>query len=108
MNEEWRLTAAVLVGLGLFGFLYDRWVERLEAHGMERGFLSLIVSLGCMMVIGGFLLWTGDLWATVKILLCFVSSGIFMIQGSIRRYVRHRLAEEKRSRAEARAALDDD
>ena len=101
VSADGRVAIAVLAGLVLFSWTYDRWVSRLEREGKERGYLSLIVALGFAVTLGGFALWTGEWLAAGQILLCCVASGSFMIVGSIRRYQDQRAREEAQSRIEA-------
>ena len=107
LSAEGRLAIAVLGALALFSYGYDRWVGALERDGRDRGFMGLIVALGCAVTIAGFVLWTGQVAEAVQVLVCFVASGSFMIIGSIRRYVRSRTQEEREARSEARGMLDD-
>lgn len=84
----------ILLALAAFGVVYNRWVESLERQGHDRGYMSLIVSLGCAVTLAGAGFIVGlkpVLWA----LACFVASGIPMIIGSVGRYCRAR-AQQKR------------
>jgi len=107
LSAEGRLAIAVLGALALFSWIYDRWVERLENEGKDRGYMGFIVAVGCAVTIAGFGLWTGKWQEAGEILVCFVASGSLMIVGSIRRHVRSRVQEEDVVQAEAQEALDD-
>ena len=95
-----RLLAATLAALLGFGIWYDRWVASLEAKGYERGYLSLVVTLGVFVTIAGLALSIWSLWLPVLALLCFVASGLPMICGSIKRYVVSRETESQHLRGE--------
>lgn len=95
----------VLGGLAVFGVLYNRWVGRLEGQGHDRGYMGLIVSLGCFVTIVGYTYWTGSIVQGLMLLACFVASGAPMLWGSIARYVRQRAHEEQAMQGEARNTL---
>jgi len=84
----------ILLALAVFGYIYNRWVEALEKKGHDRGYMSLIVSAGCAVTLGGAALIVGlgpVLWALV----CFAASGIPMIVGSVGRYCRARAQQRQ-------------
>lgn len=65
------LAAALLV---LFGLGYNSWVAHLEHNGHDRGYMGLIVALGCAITGLGFSLVT-SLWLGLVLLSCFAASG---------------------------------
>jgi hypothetical protein len=105
VTVEARLVISVLAGLFLFGCVYNWLVEQLETHGHDRGFMSLIVALGCAVTIGGYGLIVAE-WRLLALAFgCFTASGTPMIVGSIIRYVRARSGEEQAGYDEARREL---
>lgn len=100
-----RVLAAVVFGLAAFGYGYNRWVAGVVKQGQDRGYLSLIVSLGVGVTVLGFGLAVWSLWAVLVLLGCFVASGAPMIIGSISRYMRERAEEVAQARVEARREL---
>ena len=105
VNVELRLAVAVLAGLALFGCAYNRWVERLEREGSDRGYMGFIVAFGCAVTIAGYALITGSLALALVLLACFVASGTPMIVGSVGRHLQARKAREARHEREAERAL---
>lgn len=94
MYQNCPIYVPILLALAIFGVVYNRWVDSLERQGHDRGYMSLIVSLGCAVTLAGAGFIVGlkpVLWA----LACFVASGIPMIIGSVGRYCRAR-AQQKR------------
>lgn len=103
--DLWRLIA-VLLALGGFGTCYNHWVAGLERNGHDRGYMAFIVAIGCVVVIGGWLLITGDLEGGVYLLAAFAAAGIPMIVGSVQRYVRARSEQARALREENERFLD--
>ena len=94
MYQNCPIYVPILLTLAVFGCIYNRWVESLEKKGHDRGYMSLIVSLGCAVTLAGAGLIVGlkpVLWA----LACFVASGVPMIVGSISRYCRARTQQRQ-------------
>lgn len=77
----------------VFGHFYNKWVEHLERHGHDRGYMAFIVSVGCAITIAAFALAT-DLLLAIPLLAAFAASGIPMIWGSITRHVQARDAAD--------------
>lgn len=102
VTVELRCLALAAAILALFGILYNTWVAGLEHRGHDRGFMALIVSLGCAITSLGFAAVT-NLWLGLILLICFAASGIPMIVGSIARYIHARDVEE---RARVQRSLD--
>lgn len=94
----YQLIIACLV-LALFGMGYNAWVAHLKRNGDDRGFMSLIVVVGCAVTGVVFGLAT-DPWLILPFLLCFGASGTPMALGSIHRYI----DERRRAQAELDAS----
>ena len=84
--DVWRLVA-VLVALAAFGFFYNLWVASLEERGHDRGYMGFIVAGGCLIVIAGWFVITGDLAGALVLLAAFAAAGVPMMYGSIQRHV---------------------
>lgn len=89
MYRNCPIHVPILLGLAIFGVLYNRWVESLEKQGHDRGYMGFIVALGCGVTLAGAAFIVG-LETTLWTLVCFVASGTPMIAGSICRYCRGR------------------
>lgn len=80
---------SVLLGLFLFGLVYNAFVAWIERHKAGEAITSLLVAFGALITIGGIhlleLVW--DLPAAVLALLAFAASGTPMIIGSLWRFV---------------------
>lgn len=110
VDIKWNIGIAILSTLYLFGVLYNRWVAGLERDGHDRGYMGMIVSLGCFVTIGMYTLWVGSLYLGLVLLLCFMASGTPMLWGSIARYARQRRHDEeaiKRDVEETLGGLED-
>lgn len=82
----------MLVGLFIFGCLYNWWVSWVNRQGYSDGYTALLVVVGVAVTVGA----TGVLvgWQTVLILfLAFVASGTPMVAGDVYRHVTARRAE---------------
>jgi len=105
LGTDPRTAIAVLAALVLFSWRYDKWVGGLEAQGKDRGYMAFIVALGVIVTVAGWLLWTTDMRGAVRLGLCFLASGSWMILGSIQRYQEQRAHEEAQARKEAERLL---
>ena len=88
-----------LAVLFAFGLWYNRWVEDQQEDGFDRGYMGLIVSLGCFVTLAFGLLWpTLNPYVFIIALGAFAASGIPMIRGSVQRFnkvrARKRMDEE--------------
>jgi hypothetical protein len=79
----------ILLALAAFGYFYNRWVERLENGGHDRGYMGLIVAAGCTITLAGAALLIG-LEPITWVFCCFIASGLPMVLGSIARHCRAR------------------
>lgn len=93
---DWRLIGAVLVGLALFGTLYNAWMARLG--DAKEGYVALLVAGGCAVTLVGAAI--VDPRAAAWVLVCFAASGVPMIIGDIKRYVDRREAAKRAMRKE--------
>jgi len=84
----------ILLALAVFGIVYNRWVERLERRGHDRGYMGLIVALGCTVTLVGAVIIVG-LDPIRWVFACFVASGTPMVVGSISRYCRARARQRQ-------------
>lgn len=90
---DFGLILAVILGLVIFGLLFNQLVSWLEKRGYAEGFMGLIVSLGVIST----LLWVAliSVPAALIALVGFCASGIPMILGSLIRYARKRERVQK-------------
>ena len=88
----------VLIGLLIFGVLYNWAVEWLECRGYDEGYTSFLVVVGVLVTLVGVALL--DWQAALLTVVAFVCSGVPMILGSWWRHVqaRRRAQDELRSR----------
>ena len=107
VNIDIRHLAIVALALTLFGIWYNNWVANLEHNGHDRGYMALIVALGCAVTAIGFGLVTSP-WLTLVLFTCFAASGTPMIIGSILRYIHARDAEEHERRRHILAHLGEE
>jgi len=84
----------ILASLVAFGCIYNWWVERLEHQGHDRGYMGLIVALGCTVTLAGAVAIVG-LEPVRWVFGCFVASGTPMVVGSISRYCRARTQQRQ-------------
>jgi hypothetical protein len=83
------------VSLIIFGYVYNRIIDRLHRDGFNDGFVWLEVVFGTAVTIGAAGFTIG--WANVALVLVyFACSGLFMAIGDIWRHVRARRAENGR------------
>lgn len=108
LGPDIRLVVMGILSLIVFGVGYNIWVASLEREGTDRGYMSLIVSLGCTITNLIFGMIIGDLRLVGMLFLCYIASGLPMIIGSIQRHVQARRWEETASTREAKEALPDD
>lgn len=94
MRADLGLFPAVLLGLALFGTLYNQLVSHLEKKGYSEGFVSLLVAAGSGVTLLGMAVL--DWQAALLALVCFMASGSPMILGSILRYVQAREQSKQR------------
>ena len=100
----WKL-AAILMGLSVFGIIYNSFVTWLERQGHDRGYTALLVVAGVVVTLAAAVLLVG--WWTVMVIgLLFVASGMPMILGSIARYVSERRRDEAMARRLAEDSID--
>lgn len=90
--EKTYLSVAILVGLALFGVVFDQVVARLgKIPGGHEGFTALLVVIGVAVTLSA-------LWPLIgteayfTLVAGFVCSGVPMIAGNVARYVRNRAA----------------
>jgi hypothetical protein len=110
-----ELALKVIIGgaaLALIGVAYDWWVERLERHGHDRGYMGFIVAGGELLIyaVAFVTLWgiTAPAQALLVILLGYqICAGLPMIWGSVSRFNARRQAEEERARALGLTRLGD-
>jgi len=85
-------TFGVNTGLILFGIAYDKFVAKLEHEGSDQGFTALLVAAGVAVTLFG--IGIMDLFVNLNAgligVMCFASSGLPMIFGSLRRYAKLR------------------
>ena len=96
MYQNCPIHVPILLVLAGFGYVYNRWVESLERQGHDRGYMSLIVALGCAVTLAAAALIIGlepVLWTFI----CFAASGTPMIIGSISRYCRARARQRQQN-----------
>ena len=89
MHQNCPIYVPILLALAVFGVIYNRWVEKLEREGSDRGYMGFIVALGCAVTLAGAALIVG-LEPVFWTLVCFAASGTPMILGSISRHCRAR------------------
>lgn len=93
MELGWNF-AAVLLGLLIYGAIYNwivGWLKREECH---RGYTALLVVGGTLVTLVGASVLIGVKYALLT-LACFMASGLPMVLGSMARYMRERLEEEQ-------------
>ncbi len=88
-----------LVGLLLFGTLYNGLVAYLERKKYIEGFVSLMVVGGVVITLMGAALISWQ--ASAIVFACFAASGLPMVAGSIWRYMRTRRLMQEADRTEA-------
>lgn len=90
---DFGLIMAILLGLVLFGVVYNLLVDFLESNKYSEGFMSILVAFGVFGTLVGiaFISWPLALMAFAG----FAASGLPMIVGSITRYVRQRSKEQE-------------
>lgn len=103
-TETWLVLA--LVGLALFGWVFNRLVQRLEEETPEHGYTAFLVAVGVLVTVAVMAPLIG-LRATALLLAGFVASGSPMIVGSVGRSLARMRSERELLRAEARRAMDD-
>ena len=103
-TETWLVLA--LVGLALFGWVFNRLVQRLEEETPEHGYTAFLVAVGVLVTVAVMAPLIG-LQATALLLAGFVASGLPMIVGSVGRSLARMRSERELLRAEARRAMDD-
>jgi hypothetical protein len=93
---DFGLIMAILLGLVLFGVIYNLLVDFLTSHQFAEGFMSILVAFGVFGTLIGiaFISWPVALMAFAG----FAASGLPMIVGSITRYVRKRAKEQEHYR----------
>lgn len=88
-NDLGAIPVAIGAGLIAFGFFYDLLVTYLHKEGHSEGYTSLLVVGGVLVtaLAAGFVIgWINVLW----LLGAFTCSGLPMVIGDIRRYVKAR------------------
>lgn len=93
IRADFSSILAVLLGLILFGVLYNLFVEYLINRKYVEGYMSLVVAGGVAMTLIGLAILSWELAAMV--LLGFAASGTPMIIGSIVRYIRLRARDQQ-------------
>lgn len=83
---DWRLFAAVLFGLLMFGVGYSILVQRMGRY--KEGFVSLLVVVGVGVTLIGVALISWQ--AALITVLCFAASGLPMVIGDVWEYIRRR------------------
>ena len=106
MEAGWKVLAVMGI-LALFGLGYNAFVAWIEKNGHDRGFTALLVVGGTVVTLIGSLALIG--WeSTLLVVLCFVASGTPMIIGSLIRYAKTCLEQEKALREAAMEAVNGD
>lgn len=107
INLELRSVLLGLAALGLFGWLYNAAIARLERTGEDRGYTAFLVVGGCLaaIVVYGLIVWSIELG--LLLLFAFGACGTPMILGSVRRYNQQRRSDDLATQHEAQEALDD-
>lgn len=93
IRADFSQILAVLLGLFLFGVLYNLWVEYLINRKYVEGYMSLVVAGGVGLTLIGLAILSWQL--TVMAILGFTASGIPMIIGSFVRYIRMRARDQQ-------------
>ena len=104
MELVWKCSG-VMIGLLLFGMVYNALVELLERDGHDQGYTAFLVVGGTLVTLGGVALLVGLEGAAVA-LACFSASGLPMVVGSVSRYARGRAAAEEQARQITREILN--
>ncbi len=104
--ETGFVVAVVVVGLVLFGVLYDRFVGWLERSGHDRGYTAFLVVIGTAVTLAAAMPLVG-VRAVMWLVVCFGASGLPMIVGSWARASRARKLDEERAMRLAKELLDD-
>lgn len=97
---------SVLMGLFLFGVVYDQVVSWLERTNRQRGFVSLLVVAGVAVTVGASIPLIG-LQHAEMLLALFAASGLPMVSGSIWRHMQRRAAEEAQAQELAKRMLSE-
>ena len=103
-TETWLVLA--LVGLALFGWVFNRLVQQLEDETPEHGYTAFLVVVGVTVTVLVLTPFIG-VPAAVLLLAGFLASGLPMIIGSVGRALARLRSEREALRAEARRAMDD-
>lgn len=103
-RETWLVLA--LVGLALFGVLFNRKVMELEEETPDHGYTAFLVAGGVLVTVAVLTPFIG-LAAALILLAGFAASGVPMMAGSVGRYLRRMQAERAALRAEAQRSMDD-
>lgn len=104
MGVNWGLIA-VVIGLLLFGMVYNRVVGWMEREGHADGYVAFLVcaGVGATLLAWGLL---GQRWNDVLLLLAlFMASGLPMILGSMARHMRARARDRAAERADVQKVL---
>lgn len=96
-------TLAVVLGLALFGILYNALIGWMERKRALEGYTAYAVALGTVVTLGGVALL--DFRAAAISLLGFIASGFPMILGSSWRYIDARKRERDYERQTSRVAV---
>lgn len=109
----WLSLGSVGVGLVWFGVWYNRWVERLQDDGSDRGYVSLLVVVGVVVTVLGVTMVVGVLAGPGMALavLCielvlFLCSGMPMVWGSVARHLERRREKQMGWRAMTQGLVD--
>lgn len=93
IRADFSSILAVLLGLILFGVLYNLWVEYLINRKYVEGYMSFVVAGGVAITLVFLAILSWQL--AIMVLLGFAASGIPMIIGSISRYIRLRARDQQ-------------
>ena len=99
IKPDFSIILATLLGLALFGTIYNTLYAHLDRHRLIEGYTALTVALGCAVtvILTGFMIG----WLNMGlVLLAFAFAGTPMIIGSWWRHVSARAAEQKDLRNE--------
>lgn len=92
---ELSVAALVLLGLGLAGWAYDRWVVGpLEARHGGHPFTAGLVIGGVLLTLAGGAVLVGVVDA-LWVLACFAASGLMVTVGAARRFLAQREGERQ-------------
>jgi hypothetical protein len=106
METGW-VFIVVILGLLVFGGIYNHVVAGLEEKGHDRGYTAYLVVGGTLVTVLGAIPLIG-VESAGMVLACFAASGLPMVVGSSKRHSQQREEFETRVQAIVREALNDE